>query len=155
VDAFVVVVPGLLAIARVLLVRPPRRQHALAVRRGEGVEHTGLGARLAIFASGIYGGYFGAAQGIMLLSILGLALPDDLQRVNALKNVLAGIVNLVAAIVFALVADVAWEAVLLIGAGAVAGGHVGARYGRRLPAPALRALIVAVGVAAILQLILG
>jgi hypothetical protein len=154
-DAFEVVVPGLIAIALVLIVLQPRLQRALAARRGHGVEHAGPLARIAVLATGIYGGYFGAAQGIMLLAILGLALPDDIQRVNALKNVLAGIVNLVSGIVFVLVADVAWEAVLLIGAGALVGGHLGARYGRRLPAPALRAVIVVVGVAAILQLLLG
>jgi uncharacterized membrane protein YfcA len=106
-----------------------------------------------VLASGIYGGYFGAAQGILLLAILGLAVNDDLQRINALKVVLAGLVNLVAAVVFIFAAHVAWLAALLIALGSTVGGVVGARAGRRLPATALRAIIVAVGVAAIVRLV--
>jgi uncharacterized membrane protein YfcA len=102
---------------------------------------------------GVYGGYFGAAQGILLLAILGLAMPDDLQRVNALKNVLAGIVNGLAAVVFIAVADVAWGPAALIAAGSVAGAQLAARYGRRLSPQALRAVIVVVGIAAIVQLV--
>ena len=101
----------------------------------------------------MYGGYFSAAQGILLLAILGLALPDDLQRVNALKNVLAGIVNGVAAVVFIAVADVAWGPAALIAAGSVVGAQLVARYGRRLSPHTLRAVIVAVGIAAIAQLV--
>ena len=106
-----------------------------------------------VYLAGVYGGYFGAAQGILLLAILGLALPDDLQRVNALKNVLAGIVNGVAALVFIAVADVAWGPAALIAAGSVVGAQLAARYGRRLSPQALRAVIVAVGIAAIVQLV--
>jgi uncharacterized membrane protein YfcA len=106
-----------------------------------------------VFGSGVYGGYFGAAQGILLLALLGTALPDDLQRVNALKNVLAMLVNLVAGVVFVVVADVAWEAAALLAAGAIVGGQLGARYGRRLPPAVLRAVIVVVGLAAIAVLV--
>jgi uncharacterized membrane protein YfcA len=95
----------------------------------------------------------GLRQGILLLAILGLALPDDLQRVNALKNVLAGVVNAVAAVVFIAVADVAWGPAALIAAGSVVGAQLAARYGRRLSPQALRALIVVVGIAAIVQLV--
>jgi uncharacterized protein len=121
--------------------RPPRHAHG-----------TGL-PRLLVYFAGVYGGYFGAAQGIMLLAILGLALPDDLQRVNALKNVLAGVVNAVAAVVFIVVADVAWEAAVLIAAGSVLGAQLAARHGRRLSPQALRAVVVVVGTAAIVQLL--
>jgi uncharacterized membrane protein YfcA len=153
-DAFEVIVPVLIAMALVLILLQPRLQRAIAARRGgEAVEHDGLGTRFLVFLTGIYGGYFGAAQGIMLLSFLGLALPDDLQRVNALKNVLAGIVNLVAGMVFLFIADIAWAPALLIFVGATVGGQLGARYGRRLPPAALRALIVVVGVVAIVQLV--
>jgi uncharacterized membrane protein YfcA len=107
----------------------------------------------AVVASGVYGGYFGAAQGIMLLSILGLALDDDLQRINALKVVLAGLVNLVAGIVFVVAAHVAWGAALLIAAGSIIGGFLGARGGRRLPEAALRGVIVVVGIVAIVRLL--
>ena len=112
----------------------------------------GLGLA-AVFAAGIYGGYFGAAQGIMLLSILALSLNDDLQRINALKVVLAGLVNLVAGIVFVIAAHVAWGATLLIAVGSVIGGFLGARYGKRLPENALRAVIVVVGIFAIVRLL--
>ena len=106
-----------------------------------------------VYFAGVYGGYFGAAQGILLLAILGLALPDDLHRVNALKNVLAGIVNGVAALVFIAAAHVAWGPAALIAAGSVVGAQLAARYGRRLSPRALRAVIVAVGIAAIVQLV--
>ena len=106
-----------------------------------------------MFVAGIYGGYFGAAQGIMLLSILALSLNDDLQRINALKVVLAGLVNLVAGIVFVIAAHVAWGAALLIAVGSVIGGFLGARYGKRLPEDALRAVIVVVGIFAIVRLL--
>jgi uncharacterized membrane protein YfcA len=108
---------------------------------------------LADFGTGVYGGYFGAAQGIMLLAILGLALDDDLQRLNALKVVLAGMVNLVAGIVFVFAANVAWGAALLIAAGSTVGGVLGARTGRRLSPTALRVVIVIVGVVAIVRLV--
>jgi uncharacterized membrane protein YfcA len=109
----------------------------------------------AVFAAGVYGGYFGAAQGILLLAILGAALHDHLQRINALKVVLAGLVNTVAGVVFAFVADVAWWPAALIAIGSIAGGWLGARYGRRLEEAHLRGLVVAVGVVAIVQLVLG
>jgi uncharacterized membrane protein YfcA len=105
-------------------------------------------------ASGIYGGYFGAAQGILLISLLGIAIKDALQRLNALKNVLAGLVNLTAGIVFVFAADVNWGVAGLIAVGSTIGGALGARYGRRLPPNALRALIVVVGTVAILRLTL-
>ena len=107
-----------------------------------------------MFASGIYGGYFGAAQGIMLLAILGLSLPtENLQRINALKVVLAGLVNLIAGIIFIFAAHVAWLPALLIAIGSILGGIAGARWGRRLPPAALRAVIVIVGITAIVRLL--
>lgn len=153
-SAFEAIVPAMIALALVLVVAQPRIARALAQRRGGRARRDG-GAGVAALAlgSGVYGGYFGAAQGIVLLAIFGVALPDDLQRVNALKNVLAMIVNLVAGLIFVAVADVAWEAVALLAAGSAAGGQLGARIGRRLPPAALRAVIVAVGVTAIVQLL--
>ena len=122
-------------------------------RDADAQERLGPAALLAVFATGVYGGYFGAAQGILLLSILGLALHDTLQRINATKNVLAGLVNLLAGVIFAAVAHVSWPAVGLIAAGSVIGGTLGGRYGRRLPPAALRAIIVAVGIVAIVRLL--
>ena len=89
----------------------------------------------------------------MLLGVLGVALPEPLQRVNGLKNVLAGLVNLIAGVVFVFRAPVAWAPALLIAAGSVVGGMLGARYGRRLSPVALRGLIVVVGLVAIAQLL--
>jgi uncharacterized protein len=105
--------------------------------------------------AGVYGGYFGAAQGIMLLAVLGLTVPDDLQRTNALKIVLATLVNLTAGIIFVFAANVAWAPAVLIAAGSVVGGQLGARYGQRLHPEALRALIVVVGLVAITRLVTG
>jgi uncharacterized membrane protein YfcA len=105
-----------------------------------------------VYAAGIYGGYFGAAQGVLLIAILGLLLDEHLQRVNAAKNVLSFVVNAVAALFFVIATDVAWAAAGLIAVGAVAGGLLGAAVGRRIPEPVLRAVVVLVGVAAIAQL---
>jgi uncharacterized protein len=152
-SAFEAIVPAFIAIALVAVVLQPRLDRLVAEHRPPPEAHgTGL-PRALVYVAGVYGGYFGAAQGILLLAILGLALPDDLQRVNALKNVLAGVVNGVAAIVFIAVADVAWGPAALIAAGSVIGAQLAARYGRRLSPAALRAVIAAVGVAAIVQLL--
>ena len=108
-----------------------------------------------IFRPGIYGGYFGAAQGVILLSLLGIFIADDLQRLNGVKNVLATIANGVAAIVFVFAADVAWEVAALIAVGSIIGGQFGAHFGRRLPAPVLRVVIVVVGVIAAVRLLVA
>ena len=151
--AFKAIVPAFIVVAVGLILAQPRLSRALEQRRRPAHDRPGRLATAGVLASGIYGGYFGAAQGILLLAILGLAVNDDLQRINALKVVLAGLVNLVAAVVFIFAAHVAWLAALLIALGSTVGGLLGARAGRRLPAPALRAIIVAVGVAAIVRLV--
>ena len=97
------------------------------------------------YAVGIYGGYFGAAQGVILLAALRLLLPEDLQRLNGLKNALVGIANGVAAAGFVLFADVAWDAAGLVAVGSIAGAALGARYGRRMPDHVLRAVVVVGG----------
>ena len=153
-SAFKAIVPAFIAAALVLVVFQPRLSAAIAARRHPDHDSERSPAlRAGVYATGIYGGYFGAAQGIMLLAVMGLVLPDDLHRINALKNVLAGTANLVAGLVFIVLADPAWDAVALIAAGAAVGGVLGGRYGRRLPPAALRALIVIVGIAAIVQLV--
>jgi uncharacterized protein len=153
-SAFKAIVPVFIAIALVLIVAQPRLSSALEHRRRRRPHgRAGPLATLGVFASGVYGGYFGAAQGILLISILGLALDEDLQRINALKVVLTGLVNFVAGIIFVCVAHVAWGAAALIAIGSTLGGVIGARAGRRLPAPALRAVIVAVGIVAIVRLV--
>jgi uncharacterized membrane protein YfcA len=152
-SAFKAIVPAFIAIALALVVLQPRIARALAERESRVAHEHGILTPLAIFATGIYCGYFGAAQGVLLLGILGVALPQDLQRTNALKNVLAGVGNGVAAVIFAFAADVAWAPAALIGAGSIAGGQIGATYGRRLSPGALRGLIVVVGIAAIVKLL--
>ena len=152
-SAFKAIVPVFIAIALVLILAQPRLNSALGHRRKRAHARAGPIGTAAIFGSGVYGGYFGAAQGILVLAILGLSVNDDLQRMNALKIVLTGLVNLVAAIVFVLAAHIAWLAALLIALGATLGGFLGARVGRRLPEPALKAVIVAVGVFAIVRLV--
>jgi len=154
-SAFKAIVPVFIALALVLIVAQPRLAQALAARRlgrERGHEHGPLVA-LAIYLTGVYGGYFGAAQGILLLGILGAALAQDLQRTNALKNVLAGLVNGVAGVYFALVAHVDWGPAAIIACASVLGAQLGARYGRRLAPGALRVVIVLVGVFAIVRLL--
>lgn len=154
-SAFETIVPVFIAIALVLVILQPRLSRLLArhavdpqLRRG------GILAMLALYATGVYGGYFGAAQGILLLAILGLALAQDLHRTNALKNVLAGLVNGVAGVIFIVAAHVEWAPAAIIAGGSILGAQLGARYGRRLPPAVLRGLIVMVGVAAIVRLVL-
>lgn len=151
-SAFREIVPAFLALALVLIVLQPRINRALAARGMHKREHAGAVASAAVFVTGVYGGYFGAAQGILLLGILGLSLNEDLQRINALKVVLAGLANMVAGIVFVIAAHVAWDVAVLIAGGSVIGGYIGAHGGRRLPDGALRALIVVVGIVAIVRL---
>jgi uncharacterized membrane protein YfcA len=153
--AFRAVVPVLIALACVLVVVQPRVSRWLADRGHTPRSHGGPLLYAGVLGSGVYGGYFGAAQGVLLIAVMGLALDEDLQRVNAAKNVLAGLVNLVAALVFIAVTDVAWQAAGLIAAGSVVGGQLGALIGRRVPQPVLRGLVVLVGVVAIVQLLFG
>ncbi len=134
-SVFDAVVPVLILLAVVLMaIKRTPSTHADA-------DHTVAGTA-ASFSTGIYGGYFGAAQGIILMSLLRFCFPDDLQRLNAPKNVLAGVANGVAAILFIAVADVAWEAAALIAVGSVVGAQVGARYGRHIPSEVLRWIVV-------------
>jgi uncharacterized membrane protein YfcA len=108
-----------------------------------------------VFGAGVYGGYFGAAQGIILMGILGSLSSEPIQRLNGYKNVLATVVNAVAAVVFVLVARdrIDWLVVLLIAVGSTVGGVVGSTVGRRLSPPVLRAVIVVIGVVAIVKLV--
>jgi len=152
-SAFKAIVPAFIVIALALILLQPRLSAALASHRREGRVHVGPLAMAGVFASGIYGGYFGAAQGIMVLAILGLSLDEKLQRINALKVVMTGVVNLVSGVVFVIAAHVAWAPAGLIAGGSVLGGVLGARIGRRLPPQVLRGVIVVVGVVAIVRLL--
>lgn len=150
-DAFSTIVPVLIAVALVLVVAQPWLNRKLAER--ERHEHGGLTLWVGVFAAGIYGGYFGAAQGVLVMGLMGVLMNEHLQRMNALKNVLTAFVNLVAGVLFIFIADVAWLPVLLLAVGSVFGGLIGAKVGRKLPPTALRAVIVIVGIAAIIKLL--
>ena len=151
--AFDAVVPVLVGVAVVLVVVQPLLARLLAGRRGAGRTRVGPALLVGVFGAGVYGGYFGAAQGVLLLALLGIGLDDDLQRHNAVKNLLATVANLVSGLVFAVVAPVSWPVVVVIAAGSVLGGLLGARVGRRLSPKVLRVVVVLVGVAAIVQLL--
>ncbi len=120
-----------------------------ATAAGDGVTRPlTVGLALGVAATGVYGGYFGAAQGVVLLALLGMAWTADLQRANGAKNVLAGVANLVSATVFVVGGVVDWRIAGLIAVGSAVGGVLGARVGRRIPAPVLRILIVVVALGA-------
>jgi uncharacterized membrane protein YfcA len=178
-SAFKDIVPALIGVAVVMVVIQPRlakwvaeRQRArAALARPDGASADDAAPASAIpapnaqeaiggpvlwvlvFLAGIYGGYFGAAQGVLLIGMLGIALNDSLQRINAAKNVLAGLVNGLAAVVFIIATHIDWGVAGLIAAGSIIGGQVGARVGRRLPPWGLRVVIVCVGVAALVKLL--
>ena len=123
-------------------------QPALSARladRGPRRIHGGLFLLTGVFITGVYGGYFGAAQGVILISLLAVSIDDDLQRLNGAKNALALTVNGVSALFFIATTDISWPVVGLIAAGSVIGGQVGGRYGRRIPGPVLRWVVVVVG----------
>lgn len=151
-DAFSTIVPVLIVLGLVMVVVQPRVSRWVAARH----EATGgLPERGAwwvwpgVLLVGVYGGYFGAAQGILLMAVMGIGIAESLQRLNAVKNILGAVVNAVSGVVFVVVADVDWRVVGLLAAGSVVGGQVGAHYGRRLPPDALRGTIVVVGAVAL------
>jgi uncharacterized protein len=155
-EAFDAIVPVLVGLGVVLVAFQPRINRWLAARRlraglewAEGERPDAGWLWPGVAATGVYGGYFGAAQGILLVAVLGLGSADPVHRANAIKNVLAAVVNGVAAVVFIAVADVDWLVAGLIAGGSVLGALAGARVGRRLPAAVLRAVIVVVGVTAL------
>ena len=166
-SAFDAIVPILIGIGCLLVIVQPTLSRRLAARRarlGVGVApaHGSLWLWLAVFLTGIYGGYFGAAQGVLLLAIMGIGLVEELPRINALKNVLALIVNGIAGLIFVILpltpwaqpgAAINWPAAIAIAVGTVLGAQVGGRVGRRLPPTVYRVVIVCVGVAAIIGLL--
>ena len=155
-SAFDAIVPALIALGVLLVVLGPRIQRSVAARaesRGGIPDHGVWWVWPAVAAAGIYGGYFGAAQGVLLMAILGIGVADSMQRHTATKNVLALLVNAVAAAVFVAVADIDWAVAGLIAVGSVVGGQIGAGVGRRLPPTLLRAVIAVVGVVALVVLL--
>ena len=159
---FIRVVPALLILALTLVVLGPWIQ-AYARRRaeaaGRAIDHLSPRRMTALtvgtFAIGVYGGYFTAAQGILLVGLMGALLPEDLQRMNAAKNLMSLLINVVAAAGYVLVAfgRIDWQVAALIAVGSVLGGWLGARYGRRLSPTALRIIIVIVGLIGLYRLL--
>jgi uncharacterized membrane protein YfcA len=155
-EAFDAIVPALVGLGVLLVIIGPRVQRWVAARaedRGGLPDHGAAWLWPAILLLGVYGGYFGAAQGVLLVAVLGIGVVDTLQRHNATKNALSLVVNTVAAVVFIAVADVDWAVAGLIAVGSVIGGQLGATVGRRLPATVLRGVIVAVGLTALVTLL--
>ena len=152
-DAFEAVVPVLIVLALVLVLLQPFIATWLARRSVERHPHGGIPLLLSVFGTAIYGGYFGAAQGVILVALMGILLDETLQRINGIKNVFVATANLASGVVFVFVADVDWLVVALLAGGSILGGVVGARIGRRLRPSWLRATIVVVGTVAIVQLI--
>jgi uncharacterized membrane protein YfcA len=146
------VVIVLIVIALVLVVAQPTIARRLAGRHAAGSTVRPL-LQVGVFLTGVYGGYFGAAQGILLVALLGIFVDDHLQRLNACKNVLALSVNLVAGVVFVVTTSIDWKVVALIAGGSVIGGQVGAHVGRKLDPRVLRAVIVVVGLVALVRLL--
>jgi uncharacterized membrane protein YfcA len=144
------VVPVLILVACFLMAVQPR------LRRRVG--SAGRGGRrlwLGVYATGIYGGYFGAAQGVILMALLSIFYVDDLQRLNGLKNVLAALVNGIAALLFIVFGDIHFGISAILAVGSIIGGQFGAHYGRRVPDATLRVVVIVVGLVVAGKLILA
>jgi uncharacterized membrane protein YfcA len=151
-SSFRTIVPFLVLLAVAMVIAQPTVSKKLA-QRGPRPETGGYLFRIGVFLTGIYGGYFGAAQGVILIALLAICLDDELQRLNALKNVCAFLVNGIAGILFIIRAPVNWSAAILIAIGSIIGGQIGASYGRRLPAKVLRAIIIGGGTSVAIYLL--
>lgn len=151
--AFNAIVPALIILALLLVIFGKKLTAWLQARGRGATDRVTPALWIMTLFTGIYGGYFGAAQGILLMAFLGLMLAESLQRQNALKNILAGLVNLVAAVVFVLTTHIDWAAAGLIAAGSILGGLLGASIGRRLSPTVLRATIVVIGLVAVVKLL--
>lgn len=152
-ETFEAIVPVLLVLALVLVVTQTRIQRTIArYRERREKSESGKGELAATLTGtylvGCYGGYFAAAQGILLVGVLGSLLTEPLQRVNALKNLLTAVVNATAATAYIVVAydRISWSAVGLIAVGSLVGGLLGSNIGRRLPDPVLRGVILVLGI---------
>ncbi|WP_353509496.1 sulfite exporter TauE/SafE family protein [Intrasporangium sp.] len=154
-SAFNAIVPALIGIALVLVLVGPRIQAWASRDRHEQPAWHAPIMGVGVLVAGVYGGYFGAAQGVLLMGLFSALSSEPLQRLNGYKNVLALVVNLVAAVLFVVFAreHIDWLVVVLIAAGSALGGVLGARVGRRLPPNALRAVIVVIGIVAVVKLI--
>jgi uncharacterized membrane protein YfcA len=157
-NAFEAIVPVLIVAGLVLVITQPRISGWVARRHSAtgGVPYHGTWwVWPGVWATGVYGGYFGAGQGVLLMAVLGTGFNETLQRLNGVKNILGATANAVSGLIFVFVADVDWRIVLMIGAGSLVGGHLGATVGRKLPTQGLRITIVVVGTVALAVFLLG
>ncbi|MBX6343018.1 MAG: sulfite exporter TauE/SafE family protein [Thermomicrobiaceae bacterium] len=153
-DLFSRLVPFLILFACALLASQNRLGRWVQRHRGLGQRgHRSYIVIVAQFLAAIYGAYFGAGLGIMMLAFLGIFLADHLQRINALKGLLAMVINGVAVVYFAFLGNVAWPAAGLMAITSVLGGYFGVRVARRLSATALRTLVLVYGVTVALKLL--
>jgi uncharacterized protein len=153
-SAFRAVVPAFIGLGVFAILTGPYVSKWLASRnRAPSQASGGVLTFLGVVVCGVYGGYFGAGQGLLFIAVLGIALHDTLHRLNALRNLLAGLANTIAAVVFVASAHIAWGAAGLIAAGSILGGWVGVHIGRRLPPTVYRAVIAAVGIVAFVKLV--
>jgi uncharacterized membrane protein YfcA len=154
-SAFAAIVPGFIGLGVVLVALQPLAARFLAGRAAaRPARGRGWVAPVGLFLVGVYGGYFGAGQGLLIIAVLGLVVADTIHRLTALRNVLAGSTNAVAAIAFVAATHVAWRAALLLAAGSIVGGWAGVHVGRALPPAAYRIVVAAVGLVAVLRLTL-
>jgi uncharacterized protein len=153
-SAFRAVVPAFIGLGVFAILVGPYVTKLLARRDLHASEASGgLWTFLGVVLCGVYGGYFGAGQGLLFIAVLGIALADTIHRLNALRNMLAGLANTIAAVVFIFSAHIAWAAAGLLAIGSIAGGWVGVHIGRRLPPMFYRAVIAAVGIVAFVKLL--
>ncbi|HEY5820677.1 MAG TPA: sulfite exporter TauE/SafE family protein [Propionibacteriaceae bacterium] len=158
-EAFDAIVPVLIGLGCLLVIIGPWLSRRVAARRerlgtGAGPVDGPLWLFPVIVLTGAYGGYFGAAQGVLVIAVMGVALSaESLPRINGLKNVLTGIANAVAGVVFIVISHVSWPIVAALAVGSVIGAQVGARVGRKIPPTVYRVVIVGVGLAAIINLL--
>ena len=153
-SAFRAVVPAFIGLGVFAILTGPYVSKWLASRnRAPSEAAGGVGTFVGVMICGVYGGYFGAGQGLLFIAVLGITLADTIHRLNALRNLLAGLANTIAAVVFVVSAHVAWGAVAFLAVGSIFGGWVGVHIGRRLPPVVYRAVIAAVGIVAFVKLV--
>lgn len=152
-SAFEAIVPVLIIIALLLVVFGKRLNAWMARRGHRPAENVTLALLSAMTLIGVYGGYFGAAQGVLMMGVFGIMMSGSVQHHNGMKNLLSGVIKLVATIVFVLTAHIDWRIAGLIAVGSVIGGLIGARIGRRLSPRVLRGVIVVVGLVAVVKLL--
>jgi uncharacterized membrane protein YfcA len=145
--AFAAIVPWLILVACALLLLQPVVTSRVHSHRPESEQHRSPVLAVAQLLSGVYGAFFGAGLGVMMLAVLGLFIRDDLQRLNALKGMMQLIINVVAAIYFAFFGPVSWLAVLVMVPMSAAGGFIGVAMARRLHPAVLRTVVAVLGVA--------